>query len=288
PERPARIEAVWNAMQLAGREQTIVSEPADDARLKLVHPATHLAHIATCVGSYAEIGETFETYVGPQSDRVARIAVAACCEAAEFALTGSPAFAAVRPPGHHCLADRSMGFCLYANLAIAARHLQRNHDIGKIGVLDFDVHHGNGTQDLFYDDPSVFTASIHQHPDTLWPGSGFEGETGRGDGLGTCMNLPLRPGDGDRAMLDAVGRALDAIERFGPDVLLVSAGFDAHALDPLARLEVSTGGFGEIGRAIKVFAEQHCQGRVAACMEGGYHLDVLGESVVAFCDGLAG
>ena len=285
PERPGRIEAVWTAMNLAGYTQTIVDQPASDAVLGLVHPQAYIEHVAASVGGYADAEETF---VGPQSDRAARLGAAAMVRAAEWGLAGRPAFAAMRPPGHHALADRAMGFCLYANLALAARHLQQRRGAGNIAILDFDVHHGNGTQDIFYADPTVLTVSIHQHPKTLWPGSGFEDETGTGDGLGACLNLPLLPGSGDNVMLDAIDRAIDAAEAFGPDVILIAAGFDSHRHDPLGGLDVTTACFGEIGRRLRAAAERLCGGRIASSLEGGYNLDVLGESVRYFCDGLGG
>ena len=285
PERPDRIRAVHAAAKAAGFAETIAHEPADDAALLRVHPRGYvdfIAGLAADGGGYADAGET---YVGPHSDAVARLAVACATSAADLVMGGEArrAFAAVRPPGHHALADRAMGFCLFATAAIVVRHLQQVHGLSRVAVVDFDVHHGNGTQAIFYDDPNVLMVSLHQDPRTLWPGSGFADEVGEGRGRGFTLNVPLPPGTGDAAYLDVLrDRVLPRVRNFRPEAIVVSAGFDAHEDDPLAGLSLTADGFGKIGRELAALADEVCGGRLVATLEGGYDLRALGESVVAF------
>jgi acetoin utilization deacetylase AcuC-like enzyme len=174
-----------------------------------------------------------------------------------------------------------MGFCLFSNIAIVARYLQDKYQLGKIAIVDFDVHHGNGTQACFEDDPSVLFISLHQHPDTLYPGSGYAYETGDGPGRGTTVNIPLSPGTDDRGYLEAFDRrAMPVVDRFKPEMLLISAGFDAHAEDPLAQLQLTDDGFADITRRLVECANQHTCGKIVSLLEGGYNLSVLGRCVV--------
>ena len=284
PERPDRIRAVWSAIEAADLRLLRLEPdaPADDAALLRVHTPAHLAHVAASAGGYADAGET---YVGPHSDAVARLGVACGLRAADAVMSGDArrAFAAVRPPGHHAEPDRAMGFCLYGNAALIVRHLQQIHGLARVAVIDFDVHHGNGTQAAFYDDPSVLTVSLHGDPRTLWPGTGYAHETGVGDGRGYAVNVPLPPGTGDAAYLRALrDLALPRVRAFRPEALVVSAGFDAHAADPLAGLMLSSDGFAAIGRELAKLADEVCDGRLVATLEGGYDLPALGESLVAF------
>jgi acetoin utilization deacetylase AcuC-like enzyme len=174
-----------------------------------------------------------------------------------------------------------MGFCLFSNVAIAARYLQRVHGVGRVAIVDFDVHHGNGTQVCFDDDPSVYFVSLHQHPRTCYPGSGYEWEVGVGAGQGFTLNLPFQPGSGDEDYLSVIERrVLPELDGFRPEVLLISAGFDAHRDDPLAQMELSEAGFEHITRLLVGMADLHCGGRVVSTLEGGYNLRALGRSVV--------
>jgi acetoin utilization deacetylase AcuC-like enzyme len=224
-----------------------------------------------------------DTPVSPRSFEIALLscgAVLSCCDAV---IDGSVrrAFAAVRPPGHHAEPDRSMGFCLFGNVAIAARYLQRRHGVGHVAIVDFDVHHGNGTQAAFEDDPSVLFISIHQHPSTCYPGSGHDWEVGEAAGRGSTLNIPLMPGSGDAEYLAAFeSKVIPKLDHFKPEILLISAGFDAHQDDPLANMEVSEMGFEAMTRLLVAAADVHCQGRVISALEGGYHLRALGRSVV--------
>ena len=202
---------------------------------------------------------------------------------AVFAGTADNAFCAIRPPGHHAEKDRAMGFCLFNTIAAAARHAQQVHGAERVAIVDFDVHHGNGTQDIFWDDPSVMFCSTHQMP--LYPGSGAVSETGAGN----IINAPLSEGDGGRLFKQAVkSRILPALNDFSPDFILVSAGFDAHHRDPLAGLNLTAEDFDWVtGQLIEV-AEQHAEGRVVSLLEGGYDLQGLAESTVAHVNRLMG
>jgi len=189
------------------------------------------------------------------------------------------AFFGVRPPGHHAESDRAMGFCLVNNVAIAARHLQAVHQVEKVAIYDFDVHHGNGTMHTFWDDPTLFYASIHQWPH--YPGTGTEDDVGGGEGRGTTLSMPHPWGAGDAEYVEATERFADAMEDFKPDALLISAGFDAHHRDPLSGHSVTEDGYARMGALLRDLARHHCKDRLAAFLEGGYNLDALGRSVVA-------
>lgn len=194
--------------------------------------------------------------------------------------SGPAGFAVCRPPGHHAVPAGAMGFCLLNNAAVAARYAQRQHGLSKVAIVDWDVHHGNGTQDVFYSDPSVLFISTHQAGS--YPNTGKVGEAGEGDGEGTTINVPL-PGDsGHGAALDAWDDiVVAALRRFQPDMILVSAGYDAHFLDPLAGLQYRSGTYWELGKRAAAAAKELCQGRLVFLLEGGYHLSALGESVAS-------
>ena len=307
PERPDRVRAVWKAVRDAGlldlpnpwpdfdpdlalKRQDVVRLvslgeplPATDEALLRVHAPAYLERVRRVCAAGGGVLDLGDTPVGRESCDVALLAAGAvlrCCDAVATEEVRR-AFAAVRPPGHHAEPDRPMGFCLFSSIAVAARHLQRVHGVGRIAVVDFDVHHGNGTQAAFEDDPSVLFVSLHQDPRTLYPGSGHAWEKGEGAGDGFTLNVTFQPGADDEDYLHAVeAQVLPEIARFRPEFLLVSAGFDAHADDPLAQIKLSEEGFEHITRLLVESADAHCGGRVVSALEGGYNLRALGRSVV--------
>jgi acetoin utilization deacetylase AcuC-like enzyme len=219
-----------------------------------------------------------DTYTSPESIEIAALAAGAAVQAAELALDdGVPAFALVRPPGHHAEAATAMGFCLYNNVAIAA-DAARARGIARVAVVDIDVHHGNGTQWMFYDDPSVLYISSHQFP--FYPGTGAAGEVGRGGGAGFTVNIPLEAGATDADyLLTYTGIVLPVLQQFAPQLTIVSAGFDAHERDPLASMRVTTGGYASLVAAVASAAKRH--GALALVTEGGYDLGALHDCLEA-------
>jgi acetoin utilization deacetylase AcuC-like enzyme len=220
--------------------------------------------------------DSVDTPVSAESYRVALAAVGGVLATVDAVMEGKirNAFCAIRPPGHHALKDRAMGFCLFNNVAIAARYLQKKHKLERILIVDWDVHHGNGTQAAFDGDATVFYFSVHQH--AFYPGTGTAEETGAGKAVGTKLNVPLPAGSGDAEYKRAFEEKLrPAARAFRPDFVLVSAGFDAHEGDRLGRMKVTTQGYAELARIVKSIAEMCCQGRLVLLLEGGYTLDNL-------------
>jgi len=291
PERPERLEAValgvadGTAAAGARLERPSVA-PAADELLKRVHPATHLAALDAAAlrgGGWIDA----DTYLGPDSMRAARLAAGATVQAAEAVVRGEAAvaFAVVRPPGHHAAAERAAGFCILNNIAVAVLALRASGLARRVAIVDWDVHHGDGTQAIFERDPDVCYASTHQAP--LYPGTGDAAERGTGPGLGATHNLPLPPGSGDDPFIAAWDdRLLPAIEGFGPDAILVSAGYDAHRLDPLAELAVTARGYRTVAEGVGRTARRGGLTGVALTLEGGYDLGALRESAAATVEGL--
>jgi acetoin utilization deacetylase AcuC-like enzyme len=285
PESPDRLVAVQRAID-ARRDRLQPLEPraAQPEEILRVHARDHLNAVAEAARR-APLHLDPDTYVSAESFEVARLAAGGAIELALRVARGrgQTGLAAVRPPGHHAEAGYAMGFCLFNNVAIAARALQAEAGVERVLILDWDVHHGNGTQHCFDEDPSVFYVSTHQFP--YYPGSGDFGEAGRGRGSGATLNIPMPAGCGDAEYLGALRRLLvPAARTFRPEVILVSCGFDAHQDDPLADMRVSGDGFRAMAAVVRALADDLCQGRLAFVLEGGYAASGLQEGTGAVLD----
>jgi acetoin utilization deacetylase AcuC-like enzyme len=280
PESPARLHAVLAALsgpQYARLERREAPEAAFDDVLR-VHPRHHVEHILRAVPKAGHVAIDADTVLSPASGRAALRAAGAVAAAVD-AVVGKQAdnaFCAVRPPGHHAEPERAMGFCLFNNAAIGALRAREVHGLDRVAVVDFDVHHGNGTQTAFEADDNLFYASTHQHP--LYPGTGAASETG----VGNIVNAPLRPMSGSGPFrLAMTGRVLPALDAFRPDLVLISAGFDAHRDDPLAQLMLEEADYTWVTEKLIEIAYRHADGRLVSTLEGGYDLAALGASVAA-------
>ena len=291
PESPARLRAVldglkgWQAASAPGDADIAWAEapPASPEDLTLVHGGDHVERVLAAVPSAGVNYLDPDTGLNPASREAAFRAAGAVVAGVDKVLAGEArnAFAAVRPPGHHAEPSRSMGFCLFNNIAIGARHARRRHGLERVAVLDFDVHHGNGTEAVFREEDAVLFASSHQFPH--YPGTG----SGRHDSA-HILNAPLPPGSGSEEFRAAwSGRILPAVADFAPEMVLISAGFDAHRADPLAQLYLEEVDFAWVTAEIRAIAEACCEGRIVSTLEGGYDLAALAASAVAHVDALA-
>lgn len=282
PERPERAETLEAVAARFLEQGGTVLEPrsATDDDLARVHTREHIASIVARRGRATMIDE--DTFTSPDSDDIARLAAGAVLTAVDYVLdgpAGSRAIAMVRPPGHHAEADKAMGFCLYNNIAVGAAYA-RSRGLARVAIVDYDVHHGNGTQWMFYEDPAVLFVSSHQFP--FWPGSGAPTEAGKGAGQGFTLNVPLNRGDRDEVVERTYAETvLPRLREFKPDLLMISAGFDAHEMDPLGQLRMTTAGFARLTQALLGVADQVCEGRVVLVTEGGYDLKALSDSLDA-------
>jgi acetoin utilization deacetylase AcuC-like enzyme len=285
PERPDRLGAVRTAVAERGSAlEAAPPRPASDEEILRVHTREHLEHIRTAV-EQAPIRLDPDTYVSPESLEVARLAAGASIDLALRVARGelTNGFAAVRPPGHHAEARNAMGFCLFNNVALTAQALRAEAGLERILILDWDVHHGNGTQHSFEQDPDILYVSTHQFP--YYPGTGAASEAGVGRGEGSTVNIPLPAGCGDPEYVGAFQRILVPVARhFEPELILVSCGFDAHADDPLAAMEVTGHGFRAMARIVDALAEELCGGRQVHILEGGYALSGLEDGTRALLD----
>ncbi|MFN6963895.1 MAG: histone deacetylase family protein [Pyrinomonadaceae bacterium] len=284
PETPRRYRAVMDALKaderLWGSMVEIEPEPASKGSIQAAHTPQHFKRVESAIESGAMQLDA-DTTVSLKSFDAALHAAGGVCRAVDAVMQGEAknAFVAARPPGHHATAERTMGFCIFNNVAVAARYAQnRYREIERVAIIDWDVHHGNGTQGIFYDDPSVFFFSMHQYP--WYPGTGSRGETGHGRGLGHTLNVPVKANTPAVQQRRAFEAAIEEIAaKVQPDLIIISAGFDAHDGDPLGQLRLSDDDFAAMTTVVKQWANEVCAGRVVSALEGGYNLETLGETV---------
>jgi acetoin utilization deacetylase AcuC-like enzyme len=285
PERPERYTVLMEALREDEKLWSALVElqagAASRGSVQACHTPQHYKTIERVVSEGTGYLDA-DTIVSMRSMDAALFAAGGVCRAVDAVMQGEAtnAFLPVRPPGHHATSERAMGFCLFNNVAIGARYAQAHPEIERVAIIDWDVHHGNGTQGIFYDDPSVFFFSMHQYP--WYPGTGARGETGIGRGRGYTLNIPVRAAtraSEQRSMLDAALEEMST--RFKPDLIFISAGFDAHRSDPLGQLLLTDEDFTLMTRAVKQWAASVCNGRIISCLEGGYNLDTLGATVRA-------
>lgn len=290
PESPARYQAVAKALRDSGLEKELTpvkGREAEDEEIVLCHTRAYLETVIKDVAAGRDDLSTGDTAISPRSLEVARHAAGGVLSAVDAVMSGQlkNAFCAVRPPGHHARPAQGMGFCLFNNIALGARHAQKKHGAAKVLIVDWDVHHGNGTQDIFYEDGSVLFCSTHQAP--WYPYTGWAEETGRGAGEGSTFNFPFPGGAG----MEEIGgvlenRLLQEAVKFKPDLVMISAGFDSRIDDPLGKFRLTDEDFAALTRLLMKFADEHCQGRLVSVLEGGYNLAGLASAVTAHVSAL--
>ncbi len=285
PETPQRLVAIverLKAKELYSQLFKLSPKPVSTEWLTMVHSPEYIQRVRKSCEEGAGYLDSIDVPISPKSYEAALAAVGGVLSAIDAIMEKkvTNAFCALRPPGHHALKDKAMGFCIFNNLAVGTRYVQKKHNLLKILIVDWDVHHGNGTQAMFYDDPSVLYFSVHQYP--FYPGTGSETEKGSGKGLNYNINVPLPAGSGDADYVRVFREKLEpAALAFSPDFVLISAGFDAHKDDLLGSMKVTAQGFAELTHIVKAIAEKCCEGRLVSILEGGYHLDGLADSVEA-------
>jgi acetoin utilization deacetylase AcuC-like enzyme len=284
PERPARLKSILAQLE----KRDLIKQCKPGTYTPLAEDAVGQVHSETQIQRVKQVAEhggghiDGDTVLSADSYRVALAAAGACVAATDAMLSGKDkvALCLVRPPGHHATPTQSMGFCLFNNIALAARQALTAHHLSRVLIVDWDVHHGNGTQDVFYEDPRVMFFSIHRFGSGFYPGTGAADETGRGAGIGYTLNAPVRYGTSQREYHSIFRSALEkAADKIKPELVLISAGFDAHARDPIGSLGLETEDFKTLTREVLDVAKTHAQGRVVSCLEGGYDLQALAESV---------
>ncbi len=283
PEVPARLAQIYQGIEEAGLLSKLIPLKASSADLKwieLVHDRPYIKRFEKACLSGQRMFDSPDNQMCSRTYEIALLAVGGILNAVSLVMAGDldNAFCAVRPPGHHAETNKAMGFCYFNNVAIAARFLQKQFRITRVGIIDFDVHHGNGTQHIFEGDSTVFYYSIHEHPSFAYPGTGREFENGKDFGFGFTKNSPVLPGQGDREYRELIRNDLQpAFNDFNPEVILVSTGFDAHVDDEMSDISLSTDGFTWIMRKIMDMAQRSAKGRIVSVLEGGYSLKRLPE-----------
>ena len=287
PERPERLIAIGEALDLFRDQiETVMPRPAEPEEILRVHQDPLVDFLASTSGQPAGRIDA-DTYFAPSSFEVACLAAGGTIDLARSVMRGDAVrgLAAIRPPGHHAESNRAMGFCLFNNVAVAARAIQAEFGSPRVLILDWDVHHGNGTQHSFEDDPSVLYISTHQFP--FYPGTGNFGEDGEGRGRGATLNVPMPAGCGDAEYVGVMQRVIvPAAIKFQPDLILISCGFDAHRDDPLASMELSINGYRTMANTMRALADDYCGGRIAYVLEGGYALSGVREGARAVLESL--
>jgi acetoin utilization deacetylase AcuC-like enzyme len=285
PERRQRLESVLAHLMssdLWGMMEHVRPEEASMEAMAAVHPTSYLESVERTIASGGSLLDDGDTRVSRGSWRAARLAAGAAMLGVDCACgeKRTHVFSAMRPPGHHAETSKAMGFCLVNSVAVAARYAQRRYGIERIAIVDWDVHHGNGTEEIFWTDRSVLYVSLHQYP--LWPGTGAASDVGEGPGAGATVNCPLPPGSGEEVYAKAIReRVVPALTAFAPEMLLISAGFDAHRDDPLANMDLSSGSFGRFTRIVGESTSRSLRAGIVSVLEGGYHLGALSSSVEA-------
>ncbi len=291
PERPQRLTAILDRLAQGGqlpRCSRGTFQPLSPQQVECVHRPEVVARAAAAAAAGGGMLDA-DTVVSPRSYTVALAAAGACASGVDAVLLGQDrtALCLVRPPGHHATPTHSMGFCLFNNVALAAAHARAAHGLNRLLIVDWDVHHGNGTQDIYYADAAVMFFSIHRYGHGFYPGTGAVDETGTGPGLGYTINAPIRYGT-SRAEFRSryLGELEKAADKVRPELVLVSAGFDAHRRDPIGSLGLESEDFGELTRLVLQVADTHAGGRLVSCLEGGYDLQALAECVAVHLDEL--
>ncbi len=294
PECAKRLEVIYSHLSQTGLLDTLIPIKAEMANQRWIEAVHNIRYIMrfeeACIMGFPDFDHPDNSICRDTYD-AALLAAGGVIKAIDSVMQAQVdnAFCAIRPPGHHAEVDKAMGFCYFNNVAIGARYLQRQWGVGRVGIVDFDVHHGNGTQHIFEHDDSVFYYSIHEHPSFAYPGTGREFETGVAQGNGFTKNSPVLPGRGDDDYMRLItGELVPAFKEFKPEVILISAGFDAHENDLMSGTNLTTDGYNSISEVILRLVDKYAQGRVVSVLEGGYNLDVLPVLVANHIKMLAG